>query len=797
MGTNQVSLVNDPLNAYQGNNLLALASGSLSTSLPTVPGQTYSVTFAYRGPGIAAWWRAEDNANDSVNGNNATTVQNIAYPNGEVGKALQFDGSTSLITVPASASLAVSNLTLEAWIFQTDQNTGRPIIDYGGAGQSANIHLWVNTGGGNSVYPGGLHALLRNIVEVDDNNPVVKLNQWNHVAFTANFKGRLNTATGILYCNGVPVMTNTASGSLLSSFEPVNLGYRNSATTESFQTAGVRFLGNMDEASIYNRPLSDSEIKAIYNLGTAGKFDPAVFNTSPAQSLAEIKVSLTGQASATINGNNTNWQTYTATFTATTNTTTLSLTGLEPGMLLGPLVTTSPVLITNVVTNILYLTFTEDTNLTTTPIKFAVPPFIGSALTIGATIMNDGFENAAVGNNIGTGSYIDGWHVDQDNIDVYPLGYAGEGAAYEGQQWIDIQGNAPGIISTNIATIPGTQYQVSFAYRLNPDSATIGPASANISVDGNLILNVVAPTNNLNWETTNVIFTATGSSTKLAVAAATWSHPWLGVFLDAFKVEELDENPANVYYLPEQPLDALIGKGASGDWQLEIQDDRAGAGLTNLLVSWELQLVFANTNAVPSVISGGIGQSNQFLPAGDIAWYQINVPANANYATNRLLFASAPVNVWFSTNVPPTITNTPNDVLLIAGTNHSPQILSTNTMTWPYIVPGGTYYLGVQNTNNFTVNYGIEVDFDHGNAATSGLPAITGVSVSGGGIKLQWTASASAQFEVQWTDDLTQPWNTDTNVITSSDGNFSFTDDGSQTAPLGAMRYYRLVQISP
>ena len=72
-----------------------------------------------------------------------------------------------------------------------------------------------------------------------------------------------------------------------------------------------------------------------------------------------------------------------------------------------------------------------------------------------------------------------------------------------------------------------------------------------------------------------------------------------------------------------------------------------------------------------------------------------------------------------------------------------------------------------------------------------------GVAASGGGTTLKWTASAGAQFQVQWTDDLTQPWNTDPAVITSSDGNFTFTDDGSQTAPLGTARFYRLVQISP
>ena len=215
-----------------------------------------------------------------------------------------------------------------------------------------------------------------------------------------------------------------------------------------------------------------------------------------------------------------------------------------------------------------------------------------------------------------------------------------------------------------------------------------------------------------------------------------------------------------------------------------------------------MQFVFANTNAVPAVLSGGIGQSSQFIPAGDIAWYQINVPANANFATNILKFASARVNVWFSTNAPPTIINS-GDVDLIPNSKGASVLLGTNgspvNTTSAYIVPGGTYYLGVQNTNISTVNYGIEVDFDHGNAPGSGLPAlvINGIKASGSGTTMNWTASASAQFQMQWTDDLTQPWNTDTNVITSGDGNFNFTDDGLQTAPLGTQRYYRLVQISP
>jgi hypothetical protein len=299
---------------------------------------------------------------------------------------------------------------------------------------------------------------------------------------------------------------------------------------------------------------------------------------------------------------------------------------------------------------------------------------------------------------------------------------------------------------------------------------------------------------NTNWQTETVTFVATQDGTPLSIIGL---EP--GMLLDGFFLTQV---PGNLYYQPEQSLDAFTGENAYGDWLLEVQDDRAGAGLTNSLVSWDLQFVFANTNAVPFVVRGGIGQSNQFIPAGGIAWYQINVPLTANFATNRLLFASAPVNVWFSTNVPPTITNSASgDIDLMPGSTVGSKLLSTanppdgNLQLPPNIYQGQTYYLGVQNLNAFTVNYGIEVDFDHGNAPGHGLPL--SVAASGSGTALNWTASPNAKFQMQWKNNLAAPWNTAPTVITSGDGNFSFTDDGSQTAPLGPMRFYRLMQISP
>ena len=75
--SNQVSVVTDPANAYAGSNFLALASGTIFTNLPTVAGQTYTLTFAYRGPGIAGWWRGENNASDSSQREQWLPVQSL------------------------------------------------------------------------------------------------------------------------------------------------------------------------------------------------------------------------------------------------------------------------------------------------------------------------------------------------------------------------------------------------------------------------------------------------------------------------------------------------------------------------------------------------------------------------------------------------------------------------------------------------------------------------------------------------------------------------------------------------
>jgi len=73
---------------------------------------------------------------------------------------------------------------------------------------------------------------------------------------------------------------------------------------------------------------------------------------------------------------------------------------------------------------------------------------------------------------------------------------------------------------------------------------------------------------------------------------------------------------------------------------------------------------------------------------------------------------------------------------------------------------------------------------------------ISSIAVAPGGVTLGWVAATNRQFQVEWTPALVPAsWAAFTNVITSTNGQYSFTDDGTQSGGLGAIRYYRLLSV--
>jgi choice-of-anchor C domain-containing protein len=379
-----------------------------------------------------------------------------------------------------------------------------------------------------------------------------------------------------------------------------------------------------------------------------------------------------------------------------------------------------------------YLVLTEDTNKTTTPIKFAPTPFASITSTNGLQI-NGSFEEPSVIFGVttyGAGATFGGWTVISNSIDLVA---GGVWVAANGSALVDLNGfaPAPGAIYRNVTNTAGKSYQLRFAYAGNPDAVPV-VKTMQVFWGGSLVANVSFDTtghteSNLGWVYTNIIVTGTGLD-RLQFSSTVASSSF-GPLVDNISLTQL---PGELYYLPEESLDLLQGENAQGQWQLEIQDDRAGDVGTN--VSWQLRFNFPTANGSIGTLTGGVPQTNS-IPAGGIAYYLVNVPANADIATNILISPNGPLNLWFNPTTLPSGTNSPGDVLLLGGTTGGTAMLHTNGAP-PNLVPGGSYYLAVQNTNTFAVtNYSIEVDFHFipvPIVLTNGLPQTN--SISGGGI---------------------------------------------------------------
>jgi hypothetical protein len=69
---------------------------------------------------------------------------------------------------------------------------------------------------------------------------------------------------------------------------------------------------------------------------------------------------------------------------------------------------------------------------------------------------------------------------------------------------------------------------------------------------------------------------------------------------------------------------------------------------------------------------------------------------------------------------------------------------------------------------------------------------ISGSLSTNGGFNLTWSAPTNAQFQIQWTTNFAPPhWTRFTNIITSPNGIFSFTDTNT---PL-LLKFYELILL--
>jgi hypothetical protein len=233
-----------------------------------------------------SWWPAEGDATDIVGTNSGILQNGMGFDTGEVGQAFSFDGVSSYIVVPASASLDVgagSGFTLECWINPADLANEHALAEWNDAAGNIGVHLWISI-----AQLGGLGSIYANLKDPSggDHNfasppNLLTTGNYQHVALTYD-KG---SGIARIYYNGAAVAAQTVGVFTPQTSYALYFGTRISG----YSGVGGYYSGLMDEVSLYNRALQDSEIQAIFNAGTLGKCKmapPYIVAEPPDQSVA-------------------------------------------------------------------------------------------------------------------------------------------------------------------------------------------------------------------------------------------------------------------------------------------------------------------------------------------------------------------------------------------------------------------------------------------------------------------------------------------------------------------------------
>jgi hypothetical protein len=179
----------------------------------------------------------------SVNGNNGTLQGGSSWTtSGRYGTAILFNGTNAYVNIPSSPSLQLTSaMTLEAWVMPS-RLTGiwRDVIYKG----MDNYYLEAESTSAKPAIKGTLSGPLYGTVALTTKT-------WTHMA------GTYDGATLRLYVNGAQVNSQTQTGPIAVSTNPLQIG------GDTFY--GQYFQGTIDEIRVYNRALSAAEIQSDMN----------------------------------------------------------------------------------------------------------------------------------------------------------------------------------------------------------------------------------------------------------------------------------------------------------------------------------------------------------------------------------------------------------------------------------------------------------------------------------------------------------------------------------------------------
>jgi len=198
-----------------------------------------------------SWWRGDGNPLDEIGTNHGILIGNTILGPGTVRQGFLFDGNGDAVRVGNPAELQLQDLTIEAWVKRSSASAAS-LSSFLGF-----VFAYGNGGYGLGIQNNGVLMFTRVGVDNVTSDPILTDTSFHHIAVTKE------GSTVVFYVDGVAYP--------VGAYDPGFTFTKAAAIGANGDDLTSSFLGTIDELTIYNRALAESEIQAIYNALLSGK----------------------------------------------------------------------------------------------------------------------------------------------------------------------------------------------------------------------------------------------------------------------------------------------------------------------------------------------------------------------------------------------------------------------------------------------------------------------------------------------------------------------------------------------
>ena len=219
---------------------------------------------------LVAWWRFDDGSgtaaiDSSGNSRNGTLEGGTQWVPGQLGQAIQFNGSDARVVAP-NIPLDSRSFTVMMWVNPVLYTGEQVVFSTGLTGANdTDMHFRLGGAGSGNVPAGGVRMGFYNN-DLDTPGGLLQDNTWYHLTFWYDFQNRARK----IYVNGAQQAQQTSVNPYLGTSGNTIIG--------AWGT-GQWFRGIIDDVQVYNEAVTDTQIlaamKGLKGYPTASRPDPA------------------------------------------------------------------------------------------------------------------------------------------------------------------------------------------------------------------------------------------------------------------------------------------------------------------------------------------------------------------------------------------------------------------------------------------------------------------------------------------------------------------------------------------